>query len=188
MMEGWWPEDKEEAMAKLGYLPTGGGNIKGLLQTGTAFIAALLLIVAVAGCATSSSRVGLIDHGFAFDARLDSPGVTVLNYSYSARSAPEWAVKEGRCPQFDNANLAMPAGGKIYVKWTVNATGEILEQTIDLDDRLPRDMANHKIYFVIKRRQLFVYVITPKLRKQDEPIIGPNKYRYYKVLQVHPSV
>lgn len=151
------------------------------------YAAPFLLVFALIGCAASSAGARLIDHGFAFDARLDSPDVTVLNYSYSARAAPEWALKEGRSPQFDNANLAMPVGWEIYVKWRINDTGEVLEQTVDLRNRLPGDMTNHKIYFVIKQRELFVYVITPELRKSDHPIVGPNMFRYYKVMQIHPA-
>jgi hypothetical protein len=172
-------------MAK-GYLPTAGGKIKDLLRAGAAFIAALLLAVTAVGCVASSASPRLVDHGFAFDARLDSPGVTVLNYSYSARLAPEWALKEGRSPQFDNASLAMPVGDNLYVKWRINATGEVLEQTVDLRDRLPRDMTNHKIYFLIKQRELLIYVISPEKRPPDWPKYEPPGWIHRKVYVVYP--
>lgn len=62
--------------------------IQKLLRAGAALAATVLLAVVIGGCASSR----LIDHGFVFDARLDSPGVTVLNYSYSVRSAPGWTL------------------------------------------------------------------------------------------------
>lgn len=101
---------------------------------------------------------------------------------------PDWVKREIGRSGGTNTNGPMFLGESLYVKWRINATGEVLEQTIDLRDRLPRDMTNHKIYFVIKQRELFVYVITPELRKSDQPIVGPNMFRYYKVLQIHPSI
>lgn len=174
-------------MTKLNYLADTARKVHGLLRGGVAFIAALFLAATVVGCAATPVGARLVDHAFAFDTRLDSPGVTVLNYSYSARAAPEWALKEGRSPQFDNASLAMPVGDKLYVKWRINATGEVLEQTVDLRDRLPRDMTNHKIYFVIKQRELFVYVISPEKRPPDWPKYEPPGWTHRKVYVVYPT-
>ena len=174
-------------MAKLNYLMAIEKNANALLRSGIALIGALLLAVAIIGCAASHAGSKLVDHAFAFDTRLDSPGATVLNYSYSARAAPEWALKEGRSPQFDNASMAMPVGDELYVKWRLNDTGEILERTVDLRNRLPRDMTNHKIYFVIKRRELFVYVISPEKRPPDWPKYEPPGWTHRKVYVVYPT-
>jgi hypothetical protein len=162
-------------------------SIRSVARSRVALVATLLVASFIVGCAGSYASAGLVDHGFAFDTRLDSPGVTVLNYSYSARSAPEWALKGGRSPQFDNATLAMPVGDKLYVEWRINDTSEVLERTVDLRNRLPRDMTNHKIYFVIKQRELFVYVISPEKKPLNWPTYEPPGWTHRKVYMVYPT-
>lgn len=80
----------------------------------------------------------------------------------------------------------MSVGDDLYVKWRINATSEVIEQTVDLRNRLPRDMANHKIYFVIKKRELFVYVISPEKRPPDWPTYEPPGWTHRKVYLVYP--
>ena len=56
----------------------------------------------------------------------------------------------------------MPLGDFLYVKWRVKATGEVFEERVDLRDRLPRDMTDHELTFVIDDKKLYVFVVTPQ--------------------------
>lgn len=80
----------------------------------------------------------------------------------------------------------MILGDTLYVKWRVKATNEVIEDTVDLKSRLPRDMTDHRVYFVIGGRQLNVYLVSPDLRPAHFPTVGPKKYQYYKVYSIYP--
>ncbi len=80
----------------------------------------------------------------------------------------------------------MILGDTLFVKWRIKATGEVLEDTVNLKSRLPRDITDHKIYFVIQGRQLFVYLVSSVLRPKDFPITGPKKFQFYKVYAIYP--
>ena len=47
----------------------------------------------------------------------------------------------------------------LFVKWRIKATGEVLEDTVDLKRRLPRDFSRHTVHFTVDDRQLYVYLI-----------------------------
>jgi hypothetical protein len=179
-------------MAKLNCLKAVTGKIQSLLRAGTAFTAALLLAVTFIGCAASSAGSHLVDHGFAFDVVSDSPGIDVLDYRYGQSNAPgarmpDWVKRDIGRSGGTNTNGTMLLGDSLYVKWRINATGEVLEQTVDLRNLLPRDMTNHKIYFVIKQRQLLIYVISPEKRPPDWPKYEPPGWTHRKVYVVYPT-
>jgi hypothetical protein len=48
----------------------------------------------------------------------------------------------------------MPIGEFLYVKWRIKATGEVLEDRVDLHPVLPWNMGHHTVTFVIEGRQL----------------------------------
>lgn len=81
----------------------------------------------------------------------------------------------------------MILGDTLYVKWRLKATGEVLEDTVDLKSRLPRDISGHEIYFVIKEQLLWVYLVSPHRRPEDFPMVGPRKFRFYKVFSIYPT-
>jgi hypothetical protein len=96
---------------------------------------------------------------------------------------------KGRVPQQSNVNGPMRLGESLYVKWRVKATGEIHEDTVDLRNRLPRSMTDHRIYFVIKGPQLYVYLVPPEEKKlpAGAPPNGPKIYRDLDVKTIYPD-
>lgn len=176
-------------MQRQNYLTFLTRSIRRILRAGALVVAAFLLSVAVVGCAAGPR---LVDHGFAFDAISDSPGIDVLDYRYGESKAPgarmpDWVKRDIGKSGGTNTNGPMLLGDSLYVKWRINATGEVVEQTIDLRNRLPREMTNHKIHFVIKQRELFVYVISPEKRPPDWPKYEPPGWTHRKVYVVYPT-
>lgn len=80
----------------------------------------------------------------------------------------------------------MILGDTLYVKWRIKATDKVYEDTVDLKSRLPKDVTDHRIYFVIKDTQLWVYLISPEGRPKDFPIVGPAKFRFNKAYEIYP--
>ena len=125
---------------------------------------ALLAIMWVATACAMQPQV--VRHSFEFNASWDSPDVEVLDYRYGdsklpGAAPPNWALESGRIRQQTGVSGPMLVGDFLYVKWRLRATGEIHQETIDLRQRLPKNIEGHKIYFLIKRDHLFVYLISP---------------------------
>jgi hypothetical protein len=146
-----------------------------------------LLVLALAwtllACATAPA---LVDHGFGFDAVADSPGVDVLDYRYGRSNAPgthmpDWIRSGVGASGGTNTYGSMEVADTLYVKWRVRATGEVREQTLDLKNRLPKDMARHTIYLVFAQRQVVVYLISPEARPEGSPRVGPARFARFKV-------
>jgi hypothetical protein len=151
----------------------------------------LFLVIAntLLACASASKNV---DHAFGFDAISDSPDVYVIDYRYGdskqpmARN-PEYLLKEGRSLQGASINGEMRRGDSLYVKWRIKSTGQVYEDTVDLRRRLPADITAHRIYFIIKGSQLYVYLITPERRSPGTPPNGPRPYQYLETITVYPQ-
>ena len=62
---------------------------------------------------------------------------------------------------------AMPRGDFLYVKWRIKDSmkpGEYVgdfQDRVDLKSRLPVDISDCGIHFVVKEQQLYVYLIPP---------------------------
>lgn len=142
------------------------------------------LLAALTACAA-----GLVKHSFGFDVVSDSPGITVLNYQYgnSQISATRADISKERPRAGASVNGEMLRGDFLYVKWRVDSTGKVYEDTVDLKSRLPRDITNHEIYFIVKGTQLTVYLITPERRPPDMAPNGPRKTQYLKTLTISSS-
>lgn len=141
------------------------------------------------GCAFNPS---LVDHSFSFDARRDSPDVDVLNYRYgnskiAAARTQDYELREGRISNSANISGEMLRGDFLYVKWRIKSTGEMFEDTVDLRSRLPVGIKNHRIHFVIKGPQLYVYLISPERRPPGTPPNGPSIYNYLDVKTIYPD-
>lgn len=143
-----------------------------------------------AGCASGPP---LVNHTFEFDARADSPDAQILDYRYGTSKQPgarasERELREGRVSQYVGTTGEMIPGDSLYVKWRIKSTGEVLEDTVGLKDRLPRTITDHTVYFVIVGRELQVFFVSPELRSKDRYPFGPKKYRdYYKSYQIYPT-
>lgn len=114
-----------------------------------------------------TSKPRLADHSFEFDTRTDSPDIELLSWRYGtsrhpgARSCPDPKAICTKVGQQAGISGAMRVGDDLYVKWRRKSTNEVFEQTVDLRDKLPRNIENHTIRFITNQSQLYVYLITP---------------------------
>ncbi len=134
----------------------------------------------------------MVDHSFSFNTIKDSPDAEVLDYQYgSSRQFGTHANKEkvqlGQVFLQWNTTGVMPRGEFLYVKWRMKQSGEVYEDTVDLRARLPADMTDHRIHFVIKGSQLYVYVISPEKLPGSSPPGPLRTYRDLKQLQIYPD-
>lgn len=154
-------------------------------------LACLLFGALVLGACASGPAV--VDHAFGFDARVDSPGIEILNFRYGASGMPgtsgDVSIRQfGRSPQVTGINGPFPLGDTLYVKWRIKSTGKEFEETVDLKSRLPSNMKRHEVYFVVQGAQLYVYLTdltTPKPAAM--PIVGPFKVQSYVTRQIYPD-
>jgi hypothetical protein len=132
--------------------------------------AALLVpaLTALPGCATVPQ---VSYHAFEFDGWFDkwATKIDLLAYSYGDPVNDRFGLVHEKVAQDKQTlsyrtgvNGTMPIGEFLYVKWRVKATGEVVEDKVDLRSRLPADMFQHSITFVIDNKQLYVYLVTPK--------------------------
>lgn len=147
------------------------------------------LVFALVACA---NKPKLSYHTFSFDVLSDSPDAELLDYRYGTSKQPgarppEWALKEGKIRQQAGINGEMVVGETLYVKWRIKSTKEIFESTVDLARRLPADMTNRTVYFVIDGKDISVYLIEPDFRPANFPIAGPKKYRDFKTYSIYPT-
>jgi hypothetical protein len=156
----------------------------------------LRLIVAVSvilfGLSSCGANPRLVDHSFSFNAVWDSPNIEVLNYRYGdskqpGARPPEWALQGGKVAQRTGISGPMLLGEDLYVKWKIKSTGEVFEDTVDLRKRLPDDIAQHHVYFIVKESQLYVYLISPERRPVELPPNGPRAYQHLKAVSIYPD-
>ncbi len=84
----------------------------------------------------------------------------------------------------------MLRGDDLYVKWRDKPSGTVFEKTVDLRSRLPADIHDHRIVFVIggpRNSELFVYLVSPERRPPEMAANGPRIYSYRKVTTVYPD-
>lgn len=133
------------------------------LRSFVSYMLAPLLIAILSACANKSN---LANHSFQFDARTDSPDTEILNWRYGDSKVhgtrPEThMLRAGRVPQQIGTSGEIRVGKDLYVKWRLKSTQEVFEQTVDLRDKLPSNIENHTIRFIVNQSQLYVYLITP---------------------------
>jgi hypothetical protein len=131
---------------------------------------AMGLLVLLTGCASGPK---LVPHAFSFNGLNDqwADSVDLLAYAYGDGyhmvredlDQPSSSLYAGKTslPPGTGVNGPMPVGEFLLVKWRVKTTGEVVEERVDLRDRLPRDMTDHELTFVIDGRQLYLYLVTP---------------------------
>jgi hypothetical protein len=139
------------------------------------FVVALFFAVALTACA-SAPKIAL--HTFTCNGYSDSnrwiEKVDLLAYSYGDQGSNQLrdTVENPRTKWLlDNVGKTslscggvvgyIPVGDFLYVKWRIKETDEVLEERVDLKERLPQKMDHHKLTFSIDERQLHVYVVTP---------------------------
>jgi hypothetical protein len=156
----------------------------------TRFFQTVLFIVllALAACA---SRGDVVRHGFGFDFIDDSPEAVLLDYRYGQSRNPVRnpvaMANRGESNQGNGVFGEMLRGDELYVKWRLKETGQVFEDTVDLKSRLPADIENCDVYFLVRGSQLYVYLITPQKREKGEPINGPKKWSSRRILTLYPD-
>ena len=148
----------------------------------------LLALLIVTSCASESQ---IVDHSFGFDALVDSPGIRILDYRYGESKAPgarnpDFLVREGRSLQRISISGPMKRAESLYVKWQILSDGSVHEDIVDLRKRLPNDLTDWKVYFLVNGPQLYVYLISRVPGPGNFPPNGPRTYRDRKVLTIYP--
>jgi hypothetical protein len=156
---------------------------------------ALLLTTALAACAQTNGvpTMKFANHSFAFDARNDSKNEEILAYRYGAGKgvgmSSDTGIRQfGESPQWESVSGGYPVGDTLYVKWRSRVTNEVFEDTVDLRPLLPSEMEDKRIYFVIKGKQLTIYLEDENQRRPaDSPIVGPKKYQPNLTRRIYPN-
>ncbi len=153
-------------------------------------LAALGMACVLTACAAYPPEV--VDHAFGFDTRHDDQDADVLDYRYGDSRlpvrAPEAAVRAGNTFAFNSVQGPLLRGDSLYVKWRNGETGLVYEDTVDLRERMPANIADHKIYFMVKGPQLYVYLIALKERRPPAmPRTGPALYDHLKTIRIYPD-
>lgn len=161
-------------------------------------LAALVLMLTLAACA---SKPQLVPHAFSFNGWKDgwADQVDLLEFSYgdgyrmvrNSLDAPRSSLSatESSLPAATSVNGPMPVGEFLSVKWRLKATSEIFDERVDLRHRLPRDMTDHTLTFVIDSRQLYVYVVTPQLvSTQNKVLLKTWLSRYNRAHEIYPTL
>jgi hypothetical protein len=158
--------------------------------------AALLAGCSISKAITNDDRVW---HTFEFNTyEFDGKGkqdVEVLDFIYGdpkgyANRCDQEKIKRGKCQQGDHsAGVLFPKSIKsLYVKWRVKSTGEIREVTLDMQKKLPKNFGeNFRMFFSFRGPDLYVYLITPERRADNEPPQGPRAYDDLKMLLLYPE-
>lgn len=161
-------------------------NVAGYIAS---FVVCLLLL-ALAACANTPKAV---NHAFSFGSRGDNQGIEVLNYRYGSdsklmpTSPPDWALATGHIGQTTSMTGTFPPGDFLYVKWRIESTGAQYEDTVDLKSRLPSNIADQRIHFVIKGPQLYVYLISEQLHAAGAPDCPVKTHHIFKCTTLYPE-
>jgi hypothetical protein len=74
------------------------------------------------------------------------------------------------------------------VRWRLKDSGEMVEHRVDLRDRLPRNMKNQEITFVIDGRDLYVYLITNQGKDYGSPpVLRTWISKQYVTFEIYPT-
>lgn len=153
-----------------------------------------LAALVLTGCATGPRQ---IFHSFNFDGWKDGwysgpdSNVQLQEYSYGDQYhmvRKKVQPGESRIPANTSVSGPMPVGEFLYVRWRLKDIGEMVEHRVDLRDRLPRDMKNQEITFVIAGKDLYVYLITNQGKDYGTPpILRTWISKQYVTYEIYPN-
>lgn len=139
-------------------------------------------------------------HSFSFSAVSESPDIEVLDYQYGSKSeyereggvglrAAPYRLERGDIFTGVGITGTFPRGDYLYVKWRIKNTGQIYEDKVDLTNRLPKDITQHEIHFLINGTQLFVFLLPPpyKFSMFDYRKNDAANITYFKKHQIYPN-
>lgn len=145
---------------------------------------ALLFSIFLGGCATTNT----VRHAFGFDLIDENPAVEIVDWRYGeSRNYGAHPLPEQTATKRINVIGELRYPNLLYVKWRNTTTNTVYAETVDLKTRLPKDITDHRIHVSIIEDQLFVYLMTPKLRPPEWPIYPPAYSRIYKTYQIYPD-
>jgi hypothetical protein len=153
----------------------------------------VLSLATVSLLAACASGPHLVNHAFSFDGWFDhwADQVDLLEYSYGDQYRlvqDKVAIGRERLRPQASVNGAIPVGNFLYVKWRIKSTGEVIEDRVDLKSRLPTNMTDHRLAFVIDQRQLYVYLVTPQPKNEyAEPLLRTTQSRYHVTYELYPT-
>lgn len=135
----------------------------------------------------------MVNHSFSFNTFYDSPDMEVLDYQYGDGVHFETAAERERVALgqvFSGGNVSgiMPRGYELYVKWRDKNSHQIYQDKVNLRNRLPQDITNLRIHFLIKGSQLYVFLIYPGLKDAFVPKGPVRMYEDQKQVQIYPDL
>ena len=158
-----------------------------------AFLCAFAAL-ALQGCAIGPREVF---HSFNYDGWYDGwytgpqGNVQLQEYSYGdVYHMVRKKVKPGEdsVPPRTRVSGPMPVGEFLYVRWLLKDSGEMVEHRVDLRDRLPWDMSNKDITFVIDGKQLYVYLVTNQGKPYGTPPINKSSLsKQFVTYEIYPT-
>jgi hypothetical protein len=154
-------------------------------------LASFLFLVVTYGCAVGPKKAL---HSFSFDAVFHMNDIEVVDFRYGSgpafpirtRCMPD-TMRGGKCLQGTTASLLTEVADTLWVKWKIISTGEIVEDTIVLAKWLPVKMDGATIFFIIRGRQLTLYVDTEEPRPKGFPVYEGVRNQYTKVYKIYPE-
>lgn len=150
---------------------------------------AVLCMAMTISCATGPK---LVYHTFSFDGWYDgwAEKVDLLEYKYGDQYSLVQDKNEVRVGYRTGINSDMPVAEFLYVRWRLKATGEVIEDRVDLRHRLPKDMSGQGLTFVIDGRQLYVYVVTrtPITQILPKPPLRTWRSRHDVTYEIYPTL
>ncbi len=158
----------------------------------------LILCVSHAWADEQKSMNRTVNHAFSFGGIgiPENVGIKILNFQYGDSKAvgtyaEDGSLATGHVRQGGMVRGIMPVGDFLYIKWRILANGKVLEDRVDLKNRLPPDMDNKIIHFTINGEQLTVYVIegnTPaQLHSSGAPDCPAPSYGDFRCTRVYPD-
>ena len=95
---------------------------------------------------------------------------------------------EDSVPPLTAVSGSMPVGEFLYVRWLLKDSGEMVEHRVDLRNRLPWDMNDKTITFVIDGKQLYVYLVTKQGKPYGTPPINKSRLsNLYVTYEIYPT-
>lgn len=127
------------------------------------------MALALAGCAAVGAVSNIVEnrtlHSLTFEPYKDSTGIELLYYRYGSadqfglRTSPE-QVATGKPVPGVGITGELPVGDDFYAKWRIVATGQVIEDTVNLKSRRPFSMNKQQIRPIIEGSQLYIYLIS----------------------------
>jgi hypothetical protein len=143
------------------------------------------------GCAVGPKKAL---HGFSYDAVFEMENVEIVDLRYgSGPSFPPRTrcvpVREdgAKCIQRMAATLLPEVAETLWVKWKLKSSGEVFEDTISLTKWHPYISDGMNIFFVIREKQLSLYLDTRQPRPAGWPRYPNVRQDYFKVYQLYPT-